>query len=205
MLLWDSVTLDSSLQEKYFAQLASGGTLLLESTQFSSTEVFLPQNQSGQFACSVNKPVSKLNSVFCTFVPILTAADKLNGKQVVNTFQGYGDFAYSRDNLQLQLSLGSTEYPMRPVSGYSEAYFRLLRTMGIIASQAHTVAASRQDFNTNSFCLATDCEKVSTVSSSGQNVQGVESRIEGNYLANDLNQANSGVSTMLSTCTIKSL
>ena len=43
VLLWDAVTLDSSLQEKYFQQLASGGTLLLESTQFSSSEMFLPQ------------------------------------------------------------------------------------------------------------------------------------------------------------------
>ena len=159
VLLWDAVTLDSSLQEKYFAQLASGGTLLLESTAFSSSDVFLPANQSGEFACSINKPVSRLNSVFCSFVPVLSAADKLNGKQVVNTFQGYGDFAYSRDNLTLQLSLGSTEYPMRPVHGYSEAYFRLLRSLGIVASQAHAIAVSRQDFNTNSFCLAIDTDK----------------------------------------------
>ena len=68
-----------------------------------------------------------------------------------------------------------------------------MRALGIVASQAHTIAASRQDFNTNSFCLATDCEKVSTVSSSGQNVQGVDSRIEGNFLADGLNNANSGV------------
>ena len=32
VLLWDAITLDSVLQEKYFAQLASGGTLLYETT-----------------------------------------------------------------------------------------------------------------------------------------------------------------------------
>ena len=193
VLLWDAVTLDSSLQERYFSQLASGGTLLYETSQFSSHTVFLPANQAGQFACSINKPVSRLNSVFCTFVPVLTQPEKNGGKQVVNTFQGYGDFAYSRDNLTLQLSLGSTEYPMRPVHGYSEAYFRLLRSLGIVASQAHAIAISKQDFNTNSFALAIDTEKVSTVASSGQNVQGVETRVEGNFLANGLNAANSGV------------
>lgn len=179
MLLWDAVTLDSALQEKYFAQLASGGTLLLEAAQFHSSEIFLFGNQSGQLAASLNKPVSRLNSVFCSFVPVLSPADKLAGKQVVNTFQGYDDFAYSRDNLTLQLDIGSTSYPMRPVHGYSDAYFRLLRAMGIVASQAHTIAASRRDFNTNSFCLGIDTEKVSTVASSGHNVQGVETRIDG--------------------------
>ena len=74
-----------------------------------------------------------------------------------------------------------------------------------MASQAHTIAASRNDFNMNSFCLATDCENVSTVSSSGQNVQGVESRIEGNFLADGLNNANSGIARVFSTCTTKSL
>ena len=194
VLLWDAVTLDSALQEKYFAQLASGGSLLLETTQFSTSEVYLPLNQAGSVIASINKPVSRLNSVFCTFVPPLTADNKLAGKQIVNTFQGYGDFAYSRNDLVMQLSLGSTLYPMRPVHGYSEAYFRLLRTLGIVASQAHAIGPSRNDFNTNSFCLATDCEKVSTVASTGVNVQGIETRAECSFLANGANNVNSGVS-----------
>ena len=154
---------------------------MYETSQFSTSEVFLPSSQAGLFSASVNKPVSRLNSVFCTFVPPLTPQGKLNGKQIVNTFQGYGNFEYSRDNLTLQLNLGSTAYPMRPVHGYSECYFRLLRTLGIVSSQAHALGISRDDFNTHSFCFAVDCEKVSTVMSSGQNVQGVETRIEGSF------------------------
>ena len=205
VLLWDAITLDSALQENYFAQLASGGSLLLETTQFSTSEVYLPLNQAGSLVASINKPVSRLNSVFCTFVPPLTAAEKLAGKQIVNTFQGYGAFAYSRDDLVMQLSLGSTLYPMRPVHGYSEAYFRLLRTLGIVGSQAHAIGPSRNDFDTNSFCLATDCEKVSTVASTGQNVQGVETRCEASFLADGQNNVNSGVSRIFFTCTTKFL
>ena len=82
VLLWDAVTLDSALQEKYFAQLASGGTLLYETSQFSTSSVFLPVNQSGQLAASINKPVSRLNSVFCNFLPPLTAPDKLAGNKL---------------------------------------------------------------------------------------------------------------------------
>ncbi len=112
----------------------------------------------------------------------------------MNTFQGYDDTPYSRNDLVMQLSLGNTEYPMRPVHGYSEAYFILLRTLGIVGSQAHAIGPSRNDFDTNSFCFAVDTEKVSTVASSGVNCQGVECRCEANFLADGQNQPTSGVS-----------
>ena len=191
--LWDAITLDSQLQNKYFEQLASGGTLLWEGSQFSTSEVFLPVNTEGTFSASVSKPVSRLNTIFNTFVPRLDPADKAAGRQVCNTFRGYGESAYSRDNLSLQVQLGSTEYPQRPVRGYSEAYMRLLRALGILSSQAHSIAVSKKDFSTNSFCLASDTKQVSTVQSSGQNVQGVETRISGSFLADGQGQANSGV------------
>ena len=57
VLLWDAITLGSALQEKYFAQLASGGTLLYETTQFSTSEVFFSASQDGQLAASINKLV----------------------------------------------------------------------------------------------------------------------------------------------------
>ena len=100
----------------------------------------------------------------------------------MNTFVGYGDSYLSDQNLSLQLSLGSTEYPQRPVRGYAEAYYRLLRSLGIIASQSHSLAITREDFNGDSFILATDCEKHSGVSSTGQHIQGVDVRCEGRWL-----------------------
>ena len=84
-------------------------------------------------------------------------------------------------------------FPMRPVTGYSEAYFRLLRTLGIVASQAHAIGPSREVFDTNCFALAIDCEKVSTVASTGVNVQGVETRCEASFLADGQNNPNSGM------------
>ena len=119
---------------------------------------------------------------------------------MVNTFQGYGESDYSRDDLTLQIQLGSTEYPQRPVRGYSEAYYRLLRGLGILSSQAHSLAVSKKDFGSNSFALVTDCEKVSTVQSSGMNVQGVETRISGSFLADGQGQANSGVDRVFFHC-----
>ena len=136
-----------SCRTNIFEQLASGGTLLWEGSQFSTSEVFLPVNVEGTFSASVSKPVSRLNTIFNTFVPRLDAADNAAGRQVCNTFRGYGESAYSRENLSLQVQLGSTEYPQRPVRGYSEAYMRLLRALGILSSQAHSVAVSRNDFD----------------------------------------------------------
>ena len=75
--LWDAITLDSQLQNKYFEQLASGGTLLWEGSQFSTHEVFLPVNTEGTFSASVSKPVSRLNTIFNTFVPRLDQVDKM--------------------------------------------------------------------------------------------------------------------------------
>ena len=111
----------------------------------------------------------------------------------MNTFRVYGDSAYSCDDLVMQLTLGSTEYPMRPVHGYSEAYFRLLRTLGIVASQAHAIGRSRHDFDTHSVAFAVDCEKINTVISSGVNVQAVEIRCAASLLADGPNNVNSRV------------
>ena len=82
---------------------------------------------------------------------------------------------------------------MRPVHGYSEAYYRLLKSLGILTSQAHALGVSKKDFNTNCFALAIDLEKVGTVMSSGQNVQGLDLRVSGTGLADGQGLANSGV------------
>ena len=83
---------------------------------------------------------------------------------------------------------------MRPVHGYSEAYYRLLKSLGILASQSHALGISKEDFGTNCFALASDLEKVSSVMSSGANVQGIDLRVSGTGLADGQGQANSGVS-----------
>ena len=191
--LWDAITLDSSLQEMYFQQLASGQALLWQGSQWDTHEVFIPVNTQGTFAASISKPCSRLMTVLNTFVPRLTPAEKLAGKQYVNTFQAYGEFAFSRDDLSLQLHLGSTTYPQRPCRGYSEAYYRLLRSFGIYTSQAHAIAVSRKDFDSNSFVFCTNTEKHDQVASTGVNVQGIDMRISGSYLADGRGEADSSI------------
>ena len=191
--LWDAITLDSALQERYFQQLAYGQTLLWQGSMWDTHEVFIPLNTSGNFAASISKPVSRLMTVLNTFTPRLTQADKNAGKQYCNTFQGYGQFPFSRNDLSLQLHLGSTTYPQRPCRGYSEAFYRLLRSLGVYQSQAHSIAVSRKDFDSNSFAFATNTEKHDGVASTGVNVQGIDMIISGSNLADGQGEADSSI------------
>ena len=52
---------------------------------------------------------------------------------------------------------------------------------------------SRTDFDTNSFCLATNTEKHDGVASTGVNVQGVDMRISGSFLADGRGEADSSI------------
>ena len=156
--LWDAITLDSALQEKYFSQLASGQSLLWRGSSWDTNEVFIPVNTQGQFAATVSKNASRLMTVFNTFTPRLTQADKNAGKQCCNAFLGFDQFPSSRNDLQMQLHVGSTTYPQRPAKGYVECFYRLLRSLGILTSEAHAIAISRKDFDTNSFVLAANTE-----------------------------------------------
>ena len=53
--LWDSITLDSALQNRYFEQLASGQALLWQGAQWDTQEVFIPNNVQGDFAATIAK------------------------------------------------------------------------------------------------------------------------------------------------------
>ena len=72
-------------------------------------------------------------------------------------------------------------------------YYRLLRCLGILTSQAHSIAVSRKDFDTNSFVFGTNLEKHDQVASTGLNTQGVDIRISGSQLSDGQNEADSSI------------
>ena len=93
----------------------------------------------------------------------------------------------------MQVRVGSSVLPQRPCRGYSEAYYRLLRSLGILTSQAHSIAVSKKDFDTNTFVYATNLEKHDGVASTGLNTQGVDMRISGSYLSDGQGTAYSSI------------
>ena len=118
------------------------------------------RKHTGPIRGNYQQNASRLMTVFNTFVPRLTPADKDAGRQYCNTFKGFGEFPNSRNDLQLQLHVGSSVFPHRPCRGYSEAFYRLLRSLGILTPQAHSIAVSRKDFDTNTFVYATNLENM---------------------------------------------
>ena len=93
----------------------------------------------------------------------------------------------------MQLHVGSTTYPQRPAKGYVECFYRLLRSLGILTSQAHAIAISRKDIDTNSFVFATNTEKHDGVASTGINTQGLDLRISGSNFADGRGEADSSI------------
>ena len=155
--------------------------------------MFIPVNTQGEFAATVAKNASRLMTVFNTFVPRLTQEQKNQGKQYCNTFVGFGEFPFSRNDVQFQLHVGSSVFPQRATKGMVECYYRLLRAMGIYTSQAHSIAVSRKDFDTNTFVYATNLEKHDGVASTGLNTQGVDMRISGSKLSDGQGNADSSI------------
>ena len=132
-------------------------------------------------------------TVFNTFVPKINASKERRGPTILQYFQRLRRISKFSKRSPVAVACGQFCFPQRPCRGYSEAYFRRLRALGILTSQAHSIAVSRKDFDTNSFCLATNLEKHDQVASTGLNTQGVDIRISGSQLSDGQNEADSSI------------
>ncbi len=92
-------TIDSALQEKYFQQLAEGGSLLIHCKQYSHNTTYLTPAGTGYFAVQITKPVSRLSTFIASMAPDLTPDQIADGIQYCNTFIAYpGNIEKSRRN-----------------------------------------------------------------------------------------------------------
>ena len=163
-------TIDSTLQEMYYKQLAEAGSLLICCKQYSHNAVYLTPSDAGDFAVQITKPVSRLATAIFTMTPELTDTQMKNGQQYCNTFLGY---AANEENFEAQLQLGSMRYPDATIQGYTQAYWRTLQSLGIANSSAHDIGVDFKSFSNDHFAVMLSTEKVDGVVSSGQNLQGV--------------------------------
>ena len=162
-------TIDSTLQEMYYKQLAEAGSLLICCKQYSHNAVYLTPSESGDFAVQITKPVSRLATAIFTMAPELDPDQIADGQQYCNTFLAY---AASEENFEAQLQLGSMRYPDAPIQGYTQAYWRTLQALGIANSSAHDIGVDFRSFSNDHFAVMLTTEKVDGVMSSGQNLQG---------------------------------
>ena len=112
-------TIDSALQEMYYKQLAEGGSLLIHCKQYSHNTTYLTPAGTGDFAVSINKPVSRLSTFIATMCNDLQPEQIAAGTQYCNTFLAYPG---NSENFEAQLQLGSMRYPDAPIQGYAQAF-----------------------------------------------------------------------------------
>ena len=75
-----------------------------------------------------------------------------------------GEFEY-------QLQIGSKLYPEYPVRSHNEAYYNLMKTLGVQASSVHNFDINPIQFRDYKFILATDCERVLNAGFTGINTR----------------------------------
>ena len=162
------ITLDTALQEKYFQSLARGDAMLIHTKCWSHHELFLSPSQ-GSFECSVNKPFSRLATVFASYTTELSGDDIAGGKNYVNNFEF---FTNQQQAIEVQLQVGSMRIPEFPAQGVAELWMRLQAALGVQNSLAHSLGVSFEDYVTQSHMAAFDLEKLPLAASTGTSTQG---------------------------------
>ena len=174
------ITLDSALQEKYFASLARGDAMLIHTKCWSHHEMFVQPSQ-GSFEVSLDKPLSRLATVFVSYAKEKTAADKAGGESYVNSFDFFSD---NEESYETQLQVGATRIPEYPTRGIAEAWLRFQSALGVQNSLAHPLGVSFQDYRDKHHSIAFDTEKVPLASNTGVNTNGLQLRLDVKHLEN---------------------
>ena len=174
------VTLDSALQEKYFASLARGDAMLIHTKCWSHHEMFVTPSQ-GSFEVSLDKPLSRLATVFVSYAKEKSAADKAGGSSYVNSFDFFSD---NEQNYETQLQIGASRIPEFPTKGIAEAWLRFQSALGVQNSLAHPLGVSFEDYRSSHHSIAFDTEKVPMASNTGVNTNGLQMRLDVKNLQN---------------------
>ena len=169
MLECDMVTIDSALQEQYSRNLLEGGSLTLHTKLWDCTQVYLPPANGGNFDVSLSKSLSRAATIFFNFAEELTDGQQAAGEKYVNTFRA---FEACRENMESHVTVGSKKFPETPTKGLTGHFWRLVSSLGIAKSLAHTINVDREAYGSNSYMQGTDLEACPMVASSGINTTG---------------------------------
>ena len=165
----DLCTLDNELENSYAKHLLSGQALPINyGTYISQSQVVTDM----QFGVNVSRAVTRLKSIFMTFLGPNTSDAKI--KEFNNLWHpmaigsgAYEDFL----ELEMQVQIGSKLYPEYPIRSVSEAFSQLRKTVGIHQTPFHSVAISPSQYRDRKFICAIDTEKVLEAGFTGLNTR----------------------------------
>jgi len=127
---------------------------------------YLPADSGGNFDIAISKNYTRLATLFSVFNQN-PPADNGTKNKIVNT--NYFPTAHAED-FSYALHLGSRRIPDNDVRGTSEAWYRLQQSLGLYHSLAHSTSVDQDSYNSDTFLLSTDCERMPMVSASGENL-----------------------------------
>ena len=76
----------------------------------------------------------------------------------------------SAETCSWSLALGTKRMPDNDCRGIGESWYYLQNALGVYNSLAHASGVDEASYKSDTFCLMKDCEKVSMVSASGENL-----------------------------------
>jgi hypothetical protein len=175
-LLCDTISVDNSLMESYSRHLLSGKPLVIG--PFKSHSVTTIAVAGAQGDLSIARSFTRAASVISTWhgpVDATRAQTKKNANDLYFPRQ-----SADSDSLHFRLQIGSSVWPINPVTSLAESWMRMLKGTGQLLSSAHPTSISRDMYyNQNAAKNAenaqpshinfADIEVVPHVESSGQN------------------------------------
>ncbi len=169
--------LDSSLENSYANMLLQNRSLTM-AFRTTLTQVAVIPDNSTTAQISLVRALSRLDALFVTFT---CSGSGVGGTdhQAVSFFNpsaratGGGDKEYSHqeNNLEFQVQVGSSLFPVSPATSMGEHFYRLLETLDLLDQNLRSISITPQDYLHNSFILGTNLSKAPGVSFSGLNVR----------------------------------
>jgi hypothetical protein len=162
----DIVTLDNALDNSYVNHLLGGNTLkIVYDTYISSIQTVT----SPDCQVNVSRSLTSLRSVFMSLDKTFTEGRLKYYNKSWNNFwstmigvkDGPVNLNDSDDEIRhLQLSIGSKLYPEYPIQSHSECFYNLRKSLGIQASNLHSIDIRGNEYRNNKFIVGFDTEKM---------------------------------------------
>ena len=176
----DLVTLDNGLENEYAKHLLSGKSLPI------NYDTYISQMQSisdYNFSCNVTRSLTRLKSIFLNFdgqgigENNTPGALPLSGGEARKSFNDFyhpsGDWfeIFQDKEIEIQVQIGSKQFPEYPIRSTQEAFSQLAKCLGINNSAFHGVDILPLEYRSHKFIVGIDTEKILEAGFTGMNTK----------------------------------
>ena len=140
------IQLDSSLESSYANMLLQNRSLTFPFRTVLVQEAVIPDNSTSA-QISLVRSLSRLDAIFVTFTTS-DAKFSASGHTAVSFFNpsatvpgaGTKQFSHTEYNLEFQVQIGSSLYPVSPATSMGEHVYRLLETLDLLDQSLRAIS-----------------------------------------------------------------